>query len=64
LHYEFRVADKPIDPLTAVAMPQSMPLSTEQREAFSLAVAPFKQQLQVLAKFQEAVSDSSSIASR
>jgi hypothetical protein len=64
LHYEFRVADKPIDPLTAVAMPQSMPLSTEQREAFALAVAPFKQQLQVLAKFQEAVSESSSVASR
>ena len=64
LHYEFRVADKPIDPLTAVAMPQSMPLSTEQREAFALAVAPYKQQLQVLAKFQEAVSESNSVASR
>jgi murein DD-endopeptidase MepM/ murein hydrolase activator NlpD len=64
LHYEFRVADKPIDPLTAVAMPQSMPLSTEQREAFALAVAPYKQQLQVLAKFQEAVTESSSVASR
>ena len=64
LHYEFRVADKPIDPLTAVAMPQSMPLSTEQREEFAQAVAPYKQQLQVLAKFQEAVSESNSVASR
>jgi murein DD-endopeptidase MepM/ murein hydrolase activator NlpD len=64
LHYEFRVADKPIDPLTAVVMPQSMPLSTEQREEFAQAVAPYKQQLQVLAKFQEAVSESNSVASR
>ena len=64
LHYEFRVADKPIDPLTAVAMPQSMPLSAEQREEFAQAVAPYKQQLQVLAKFQEAVPESNSVASR
>lgn len=64
LHYEFRVADKPIDPLTAVAMPQSMPLNEGQREAFAQAVASYKQQLQVLAKFQEAVPESNSIASR
>ena len=64
LHYEFRVADKPIDPLNAVAMPQSMPLSAEQREEFAQAVAPYKQQLQVLAKFQEAVPESNSVASR
>ncbi len=64
LHYEFRVADKPIDPLTAVAMPQSMPLSAEQREEFAQVVAPYKQQLQVLAKFQEAVPESNSVASR
>lgn len=64
LHYEFRVADKPIDPLTAVAMPQSMPMSAEQREQFFLAVSPYKQQLQVLAKFQEAVPESNSVASR
>jgi murein DD-endopeptidase MepM/ murein hydrolase activator NlpD len=64
LHYEFRVADKPIDPLTAVAMPTSMPLSREQREQFTAAVTPYKQQLQVLAKFQDAVSETSSVASR
>lgn len=64
LHYEFRVADKPIDPLTAVAMPQSMPLSDGQREAFARTVAPYKQQLEVLAKFQEAVPESNSVATR
>ena len=64
LHYEFRVADKPIDPLSAVAMPASMPLSTEQREQFAQYIAPIKQQLQVLAKFQEAVPEVNNIASR
>ncbi len=64
LHYEFRVADKPIDPLTAVAMPNAMPLSADQREQFALTTASYKQQLQVLAKFQDAFSDSNNVASR
>lgn len=64
LHYEFRVADKPIDPLSAVAMPASLPLSSEQRTQFVQNIAPIKQQLQVLAKFQEAVPETSNIASR
>jgi murein DD-endopeptidase MepM/ murein hydrolase activator NlpD len=65
LHYEFRVADKPIDPLTATAnMPTAKPLADEHREQFAQVVTPFKQQLQVLAKFQEAVPETSSIALR
>jgi len=65
LHYEFRVADKPIDPLTATAnMPTSLPLAAEHREQFAQVVAPYKQQLQVLAKFQEAVPETSNVASR
>jgi murein DD-endopeptidase MepM/ murein hydrolase activator NlpD len=65
LHYEFRVADKPIDPLTATAnMPAPLPLGPEHRDKFALAVAPYKQQLQVLAKFQEAVPETSNVASR
>ncbi len=65
LHYEFRVADKPIDPLTATAdMPTAKPLADEHREQFAQIVAPYKQQLQVLAKFQEAVPETSSIARR
>ena len=65
LHYEFRVAEKPIDPLTATAnMPTSQPLAPEHREKFAEVVTPFKQQLQVLAKFQEAVPETSNVASR
>lgn len=65
LHYEFRVADKPIDPLTATAnMPTSKPLEPEHREKFAQVVGPYKQQLQVLAKFQEAVPETSNVASR
>lgn len=65
LHYEFRVAEKPIDPLTATAnMPTSQPLAPEHREKFAQVVNPFKQQLQVLAKFQEAVPEMSNVASR
>lgn len=64
LHYEFRVGDKSIDPLSATAMPASMPLNQSQRDQFALAVAPLKQQLQVLAKFQEAAPEINNIASR
>jgi murein DD-endopeptidase MepM/ murein hydrolase activator NlpD len=65
LHYEFRVADKPIDPLTATAsMPTSQPLEPAHREKFAEVIGPFKQQLQVLAKFQEAVPETNNVASR
>jgi len=65
LHYEFRVANKPIDPLTATAnMPAPLPLGPEHRDKFAQAVVPYKQQLQVLAKFQEAVLETSNVASR
>ena len=63
LHYEFRVADKPIDPLS-LALPEPQPIEGAQREFFAQAVAPYRQQLQVLAKFQEAVPETSNIASR
>lgn len=65
LHYEFRVSDKPIDPLTATAnMPAPMPLGPEHLERFAEVVGPYKQQLQVLAKFQEAVPETNNVASR
>jgi murein DD-endopeptidase MepM/ murein hydrolase activator NlpD len=65
LHYEFRVADKPIDPLSATAaMPAATPLEPEQRAEFAQAVAPYRQQLQVLAKFQEVIPEISSVAVR
>ena len=65
LHYEFRVADKPIDPLSATAaMPAATPLEPEQRVQFAHAIAPYRQQLQVLAQFQEVVPEISSVAVR
>jgi murein DD-endopeptidase MepM/ murein hydrolase activator NlpD len=65
LHYEFRVADKPIDPLSATAaMPAATPLEPEHRGQFAQAIAPYRQQLQVLAKFQEVVPEISSVAVR
>ena len=65
LHYEFRVADKPIDPLQATAnMPVSKPLEPEHLALFAKVIAPYQQQLQVLAKYQEAIPESSNVASR
>ena len=63
LHYEFRINDKPVDPLT-VALPESQPIEVQQLQTFAKAVAPFKQQLEVLAKFQQpsAPDESASIA--
>jgi murein DD-endopeptidase MepM/ murein hydrolase activator NlpD len=39
LHYEFRVADVPVDPLT-VALPQAFPLEGKHLAAFKLKAAP------------------------
>jgi len=63
LHYEFRINDKPVDPLS-VAMPESQPIEPAMREAFALATSPYRQQLQVLASFQDNVPDVSNVASR
>ncbi len=63
LHYEFRINEKPVDPLSVV-MPESQPIEPSQREAFALATSPYRQQLQVLASFQDNVQDVSSVARR
>ena len=63
LHYEFRINEKSVDPLSVV-MPQSQPIELSQREAFALATSPYRQQLQVLALFQDNVQDVSSVARR
>ena len=39
LHYEFRMADQPRDPLT-VALPAAQPIAPEHRAAFRAAIAP------------------------
>lgn len=63
LHYEFRINDKPVDPLS-VAMPESQPIEPAMRDAFALATSAYRQQLQVLASFQDNVPDVSNVASR
>ena len=45
-------------------MPVSKPLEPEHREQFAKVIAPYQQQLQVLAKYQEAIPESSNVASR
>jgi murein DD-endopeptidase MepM/ murein hydrolase activator NlpD len=47
LHYEFRVADLPRDPMT-VALPNVAPLAPAQRGAFASATAPLLQQMEVV----------------
>jgi murein DD-endopeptidase MepM/ murein hydrolase activator NlpD len=44
LHYEFRVAGEPRDPMT-VALPNATPLDAVQRAAFASATAPLLQQM-------------------
>jgi murein DD-endopeptidase MepM/ murein hydrolase activator NlpD len=58
LHYEFRINDKPVDPLT-VALPESAPIEAQHLPEFAKAIAPLKQQLEVLAKFQPAAAEES-----
>ena len=47
LHYEFRVADVPRDPMT-VALPNAVPIAPALRAAFASATAPLLQQMEVV----------------
>lgn len=47
LHYEFRVANKPMDPLS-VDLPVARALEGKDKQAFKTAMAGYQQQLQVL----------------
>lgn len=44
LHYEFRVADVPVDPLT-VALPQAFPLEGKHLAAFKIKAAPLMERI-------------------
>lgn len=63
LHYEFRMGDKPVDPL-AVVLPEAPAIDANQLPSFQSATLPYKQQLEVLAKFQKAAPEDTSIASQ
>lgn len=52
LHYEFRVAGKPVDPLS-VDLPVARALEGEQRQAFEQTIAQYREQIQLIAELQE-----------
>lgn len=64
LHYEFRVAGQPVDPLAA-----DLPIARTQDDAemrrFEAAVQPYKQQIAMLTQLQTTLSDAmANVASR
>ncbi len=52
LHYEFRVANKPVDPLS-VDLPVARKLEGADRKEFDRAMAGYQQQIQWLAQLQD-----------
>ncbi|MGB3819489.1 peptidoglycan DD-metalloendopeptidase family protein [Achromobacter pulmonis] len=64
LHYEFRVDNQPIDPLS-VDLPVARTLEPAEVRAFNQAVTPYKQQIQLLTQFQQTLPDTlTNVASR
>jgi len=53
LHYEFRVANEPRNPLT-VALPTAFPVALEERATFDAAVAPLARELAVAQSMPDA----------
>src|SRR5690606_21801697 len=60
LHYEFRVKNKPVDPLS-VDLPVARKLDKSQRKAFDHIVAQYQEHIHFLADLQ---NDGSQVASR
>lgn len=52
LHYEFRVAKKPIDPLS-VDLPVARALEGPERQSFNQVVAQYRDHIQLIARSQE-----------
>ncbi len=64
LHYEFRINNQPVDPLS-VDLPVARKLEPAEARAFAKTVAPFKQQIQLLTDFQQTLPESmTNVASR
>jgi murein DD-endopeptidase MepM/ murein hydrolase activator NlpD len=51
LHYEFRVADRPVDPLS-IDLPVARSLDKEHKQAFETVVAQYKEHIEFLADYQ------------
>lgn len=54
LHYEFRINDKPVDPLS-VDLPVAQKLEGKDAVAFAQESSAYKQQLNMLAQFQQSM---------
>lgn len=52
LHYEFRIDNKPVDPL-AVDLPVTRPLEASQRKAFQTAAAQYQTHIDFLTRIQD-----------
>lgn len=64
LHYEFRIDNRPVDPLAA-DLPVSRPLEANEARQFHAATAAYKQQLELMTAYQqEALEASPRVASR
>lgn len=63
LHYEFKIAGKPVDPLK-VDLPVAQNIEPEQKANFLAFAAPIRQQLETLSRFQETLPESINVASR
>ena len=63
LHYEFRVKNKPVDPL-GIKMPEAVKLDDQQREQFLAHAVPWRNQLQRIAELRQLDSATVEVASR
>ena len=64
LHYEFRIGNRPVDPLAA-DLPVTRPLDAAEARKFKTAVLPYKQQIALLTEFQQTLPESTTnVASR
>ena len=52
LHYEFRVGNKPVDPL-GIKMPEAVKLDDKQRQQFYAQALPWRDQLERIAELQD-----------
>ncbi|ARP96583.1 M23 family metallopeptidase [Bordetella genomosp. 13] len=64
LHYEFRVDNRPVDPLS-VDLPVARTLEANERKAFADAVAPYRAQIEMLTALQQTPPEgSTTVAAR
>ena len=63
LHYEFRIKDKPVDPL-GIKMPEAVVLDGKQKQQFAQNALPMREQLQKIADLHKTDPDLLKLVSR